>query len=54
MTIAQYRHAENELIARLQRMCERDGGTVELGVIDDGSVNSLDDPIEKSFSSEYE
>jgi hAT family C-terminal dimerisation region len=57
MTDDQYRHAEEDLIGRLQIMREREVGNVEpLVLSSDGSgdEDSLDDPIVRSYSSERE
>ena len=55
MTEAQYDSAEEELIGRLQLMRERECGHVEAVLLgSDVEVDSLDDPVVKSVSSERE
>ena len=56
MTETQYQQAEADLISIIQSMRERECGHLALLEDSDGDVseNSLDDPVQKSYSSEYE
>ena len=55
MTQQQYDNAEEELISRLQLMRERECGHVEAILVDGNEVvNLLDDPVEKTTSTERE
>jgi hypothetical protein len=56
MTEDQYRHAEHDLVGRMQLIMERETGHVEPIVLSGGSSDddSMDDPIVRSFSTERE